>query len=50
MRVGVVTFPGSLDDGDAAPEATISLREFEAHIAATEDDEVLREAVELKRG
>src|SRR5262249_27279265 len=39
----------ALDDGDAAAEATVRLGEFEAHVAATEDDEVLGQAVDLQK-
>jgi hypothetical protein len=37
-----------LDNGDAAPEASVRLCELEAHIAAPEDDEVRGEPVEFQ--
>jgi hypothetical protein len=37
-----------LDDGDAAPEALVRLRELEAYIAAPEHDEMHGEAVKLQ--
>ena len=38
-----------LDDGDAAPEATVRLRELEADIAAPEHDQVRGQPIELQR-
>ncbi len=38
-----------LDDGDAAAEAPVGLRELEADVAAAEDDQVLGQAVELEQ-
>src|SRR5258708_5538430 len=38
-----------LDDGDAAPEATVRLGEFEADVPAAEDDEALGQAVEFEQ-
>ena len=38
-----------LDDCDAAPEASIGLRQLNADISATEDDEVIRNSVEFER-
>jgi hypothetical protein len=36
-----------LDHGDAAPEAPVHLRELEADVAPTDDDQVLRQEIDL---
>ena len=36
-----------LDDGDAAAEAPVHLREFESDVAAADDDQVLRQEIDV---
>lgn len=38
----------ALDDGDLSPKAAVGLCEFDAAVATTEDDEVLRDDVEFE--